>query len=298
MLTSRQNPLVKRFRTLHRSKERKRQKMVLLEGTHLIMEACAARHPLVAVCATPDWQATHGSLWQMILDLSHRTELVADAVMQSMATTVEPDGVVAIASHALYGESQDNGGGSQVNRGESQDEVLPLVGDEDSGSAFLGVAVEELQDPGNLGTIIRTSAAVEANRLWVSQNSVDPTHPKVLRASAGQWFRLPMTVCSDVGQAIEGIQASLNNPVDPSQAESSLQVIATCPDTELSYWDVDYTLPSLILVGNEGAGLSSSLIQKATKRVQIPLSSDVESLNAAIATALVLYEAKRQRRIT
>lgn len=289
MLTSRQNPLVKRFKALHRSKERKRQKMVLLEGTHLMVEACAAQHPFVAVCATPAWQATYGSLWQMILELSQRTELVSDAVLQAMATTVEPDGVVAIASHTLDGEAQD-------------DRMWPLGDSGGERTAFLGVAVEELQDPGNLGTIIRTSAAVEANRLWVSQNSVDPTHPKVLRASAGQWFRLPMSVCSDMGQAIEGMQASLGDqaesfPSESSQAESSLQVIATCPDAELSYWDVDYTLPTLILVGNEGAGLSSSLIQKATRRVQIPLSSDVESLNAAIATALVLYEAKRQRRL-
>ena len=275
MLTSTQNPLVKQFRKLHQAKERKRQRTFLLEGSHLIIEACAAKVDLQAVCFTQPWHNTHPSLVKELLHLSERAELVSDEVLKSIATTVNPDGVVAIAHPNLYEKLHP-------------DFLAPHTFPSSSQPSFLGIAVETLQDPGNLGTIIRTSAAVGLDQLWIGSQSVEPTHPKVLRASAGQWFRVPMCIPHNLVVPISALQHSL--------PDNSLQVIATCPDTELSYWDIDYTLPTLILVGNEGAGLSNNVMAMATHKVQIPLAPNVESLNAAIATALVLYEAKRQRR--
>ncbi|NET51038.1 MAG: RNA methyltransferase, partial [Merismopedia sp. SIO2A8] len=151
----------------------------------------------------------------------------------------------------------------------------------------LGAFRWRLQDPGNLGTIIRTATAVGVNGLWISANSVDPTHPKVLRASAGQWFRLPIYSGVNLVETITEIQQTIGS--------TPLQVLATTPNAERSYWDIDYTKPSLLLVGNEGTGLSAELMHLAKEQVQIPSSPAVESLNVAIATAIVLYEAKRQR---
>ena len=146
----------------------------------------------------------------------------------------------------------------------------------------LVLALETVQDPGNLGTIIRTAAAAGASGLWLSEDSVDLDNPKVLRASAGQWFRLKMAVSEDLKATVQQSQ------------QAGMQVVATLPSATLTYWEVDWRKPSLILLGNEGAGLSADLAAMADQQVKIPLSPGVESLNVAIAAALMLYEAQRQ----
>ena len=257
MLTSLQNPLVKQIRKLHSSKERREQGVFLLEGTHLLEEACAVDYPLVTLCCTPEWLSLHQELWQQACQRAERTEIVSAEIVKAIATTVQPDGVVATAKISV-----------------SQNEV-PLSG--------LAIALETVQDPGNLGTIIRTAAAAGASGLWLSADSVDLDNPKVLRASAGQWFQLPMAVSQDLSATVRECQ------------QAGMQVVATLPTAELTYWEVDWRCPSLILLGNEGAGLSAELTALADVQVRIPLSLGVESLNVAIAAALMLYEAKRQR---
>ncbi|TAE59511.1 MAG: RNA methyltransferase [Nostocales cyanobacterium] len=255
MLTSLQNNLVKQIRKLHSTKERHKQNLFLLEGTHLLEEACTVNYPLETVCCTPKWQFTHPQLWDLIFNRCDRVELVSEEVLTAIATTVQPDGVVATAKRII--ETQ-----------------VPLTG--------LLLAVETLQDPGNLGTIIRTAAAAGASGLWLSDDSVDLDHPKVLRASAGQWFRLNKAVSNDLQDTVQQCQ------------KQGIQVIATLPTANLTYWQVDWRKPSLILLGNEGAGLSDNLAKIADTQVKIPLSPGVESLNVAIAAALMLYEAQRQ----
>ncbi len=256
MLTSLQNSLVKQIRKLHSTKERQKQQLFLLEGTHLLEEACAVNYPLVAVCCTPDWQAAHPSLWQEALSRCDRAEIVSEEVLQAIATTIQPDGVVATAKR------------------DARQTQVPFTG--------IVLALETVQDPGNLGTMIRTAAAAGASGLWVSKDSVDLDNPKVLRASAGQWFRLATAVTEDLKATVEQSQ------------QAGMQVVATMPSATLTYWEVDWQKPSLILLGNEGAGLSADLAAIADKQVKIPLNPGVESLNVAIAAALMLYEAQRQ----
>ncbi|ARV58426.1 rRNA methyltransferase [Nostocales cyanobacterium HT-58-2] len=258
MITSLQNPLVKQIRKLHSSKERHKQQLFLVEGTHLLEEACAVNHPLEVVCSTSEWQNTHPLLWQKVSDICERAEIVSEEVLKAIATTVQPDGVVATAKR-----------GSRL--GEA-----PLTG--------VALALETIQDPGNLGTIIRTAAAAGASGLWISEDSVDLDNPKVLRASAGQWFRLAMTVSPDLKVTVQ------------QSRQAGMQVVATLPSATLTYWEVDWRKPTLILLGNEGAGLSPELTAMADLQVQIPLNPGVESLNVAISAALMLYEVQRQRR--
>ena len=255
MLTSLQNPLVKQIRKLHASKQRREQELFLLEGTHLLAEACAVDYLLTTVCCTRDWQETHQQLWQQACQQAERAEIVSSEVLKAIATTVQPDGVVATAKRR-------------------SPPPVTLTG--------LALALETVQDPGNLGTIIRTAAAAGATGLWLSGDSVDLDHPKVLRASAGQWFRLPMSVSLDLTKTIQECQ------------QAGMQVIATLPTAQVSYWEVDWRQPSLILLGNEGSGLAAESAALADLQVKIPLSAGVESLNVAIAAALLLYEARRQ----
>ena len=258
MLTSLQNPLVKSIRKLHQAKERRSQAQFLLEGTHLIQEALATRYPLAIACYTPAWEATHPDLALCLQQSVERVEQVSDAVLEAMTTTQHPDGVVAIAPQIFRSPN-------------------PAI-------RGIGLAIETLQDPGNLGTIIRTAVAAEVEGLWLSADSVAPDHPKVLRASAGQWFRLPFAVVDDLDSLL----------VDWVQA--GVQIVAASSHATVDYWSVNFTQPTVIVLGNEGAGLSESLQRRATLQVRIPMAGEVESLNVGISAALLLYEAQRQRR--
>jgi len=256
MLTSLQNPLVKQIRKLHQAKHRRSQQRFLLEGTHLLQEALAAAWPLETVCYTPNWEQRYPDLLQQVQTQATRIERVTPEVLQAIATTVQPDGIVATARSR---------------------QPQPFT------CQNLGLVLETLQDPGNLGTIIRTAAAAGAEGLLLSDDSADLENPKVLRSSAGQWFRLPMTVCSDLAEQVKAYR------------ERGFQIVATLPTATRTYWQLDLKGPTLILLGNEGAGLSPHLAALADQQVRIPLAAGVESLNVAIAAALLLYEVQRQR---
>jgi RNA methyltransferase, TrmH family len=258
VLTSLQNTLVKQIRKLHSAKERHKQDLFLLEGTHLLEEAAAVDYPLEAFCCTEDWQAKHFQLWDKVSQKCDRAEIVSEDVLNAIATTVQPDGVVATAKRGMNPQQ------------------VPFSG--------LVLALETIQDPGNLGTMIRSAAAAGASGLIVSDDCVDLDSPKVLRASTGQWFRLPMASSEDLKATITLAK------------NAGMQIAATLANASLTYWDVDWCKPSLILLGNEGAGLSDELAEMADVQVNIPLNPGVESLNVAIASALILYEAQRQKR--
>jgi RNA methyltransferase, TrmH family len=257
MLTSLQNPLVKQIRKLQQAKYRRSLNQFLLEGTHLLQEACAVGWPLEVVCYTPQWQQKQPQMFfDQLSQCCLRLEVVSSEVLEAITTTVTPDGVVAIA----------------------QSQPCPHFA-----LTHLGLALETIQDPGNLGTMIRTATAAGAEGLILSDDSVDPEHPKVLRASAGQWFRLPISVNTDLTTQLQTYQ------------RQGIQIIATLPTADQNYWQVDLRPPTLFLMGNEGAGLSPALQAIADLHVKIPLCQGVESLNVAIAAALLLYECQRQR---
>lgn len=257
-ISSRQNPLVKQIRKLHGAKGRHRQNQCLLEGTHLLEVAAEVNYPLLILCATPQWIDRQPKLWQRLSALSQKSQVVSQLVIEAIATTVNPDGVVATAP-----------------RRDRDPHMMPKTG--------IALAIETIQDPGNLGTMIRTATAANASGLWLSSDSVDLDHPKVLRSSAGQWFRLPMAVTSDLPTQVKHCQ------------NHGWQIVATDSEASLTYWELDYCQPTLILLGNEGNGLSPELSRIASKTVKIPLNGGVESLNVAIAAALILYEAQRQK---
>ena len=261
MLTSLQNPTVKQMRKLQQPKERRKQGVLLLEGTHLIEAAGEASYPLDVLCYTEGWKARYGDIFERVAVLAERTEVVSPEVLKSIASTVSPDGVVAIAPQRTAWQ-----------------EAASCPKDD----ADLGVMLETLQDPGNLGTIIRTAAAAGSDGLWLSTDSVDMGSPKVLRASAGQWFRLPMAKVDVVEQATK-LKAN------------GIQIVASAATADVAYWQLDLTQPTVFVMGNEGAGLSSALMDCASVTAKIPLMPGVESLNVAVSTALLLYEAKRQR---
>lgn len=257
MLSSLQNPLIKQVRKLQRSSERHRENLHLLEGSNLITVATEIAYPLDTVLATEVWVQKNPRIWKKLEELATRREIVTPELMDKLATTVNPDGVVGTA----YRNHK-----SQIAPDHLQ----------------CGLILERIQDPGNLGTIIRTSVAMDVDFLWLSQDSVDLDHPKVMRASAGEWFKVKAQK-----------EANLLDVVQKYQ-QKGVQILATSLTAQKTHWDIDFKQPTIILLGNEAQGLSPQLADLATEQVKIPLANNVESLNVAIATAFILGEYRRQ----
>jgi TrmH family RNA methyltransferase len=140
--------------------------------------------------------------------------------------------------------------------------------------------VDSLRDPGNLGTLLRSAAASDVDVVLLPPETVDAYNPKVVRGAMGAHFRLPIleAAWAEIAERVRG-----------------MNVYLAAADGELTYSVPDWTQPSALIVGGEASGASKDALQLATKRISIPLSREVESLNAAVAAGIILFEAKRQR---
>ncbi len=256
ILSSLQNPKLKQLRALHARKDRQKQGLFLLETTKLLEEARLWKWPLVEVFATPAWQERHGSDWNAPLTL------VSDAIFPQLVTTETPEGVVAIAPIPTP-------------------PTLPALTPN-----TLVVALDALQDPGNLGTIIRTADAAGATAILVGKGTVDPYSPKVVRSTMGSLFHLPVIPVADLYPALDAL------------AHAGASVIATSLGARRSLYELDLAKPVVWLIGNESQGLSEAALAHTTAQIRIPMPGHAESLNAAIAAAVCLFETVRQRPVT
>jgi TrmH family RNA methyltransferase len=258
-ITSRQNPLVKRAQRVRDGTE---PGHMFIEGVRLVDEALAAGVAIEALIYTPELSSTDrgASLLARAARERFRGALVPEVLMHAICDVETPQGVVALAPHPRF-------------------ELEELF----AGDAPLVVALEALQDPGNVGTILRAAEAAGASGVAALQGTAEPYGPKALRASMGSVFRLPVLR-----------RAALIELAAAAQARE-IPVVAAALDGGTRYSDFDWTRPALLLVGNEGAGLSSDARALAIESVSIPLAPPVESLNAAIAAAVILFEAARQR---
>lgn len=253
-LSSTQNPKVKLARSLADKKGRKETGLFLVEGTKLVREALTWGHQPATVMATAEWWAEHGDEAPFTGLTGERFE-VTPAVLEAIATTKTPDPVVALMP-MLDGEP------------------LTLAP-----QALVAIA-HRLQDPGNLGTIIRAADAAGADAVVVTDQTVDPFSPKVVRATMGSLFHLPV-VRQDLAEWVK------ENP--------ELPIFAMTLTGSESIYTHDFRHGAAFLIGNEGAGLTPEDEALATHRVKIPIPGNAESLNAAMAATICLYEAVRQR---
>lgn len=158
--------------------------------------------------------------------------------------------------------------------------VLPLPRLTAPHDPKLILIVDLLRDPGNLGTLLRSAAAADVDVMLLSPETVDAYSPKVVRGAMGAHFRLPV------------IQADWTEIADRVKG---MNVYLAAADGELKYTETDWTQPSALIVGGEASGASKDAARLATQRISIPLSREVESLNAAMAASVILFEAQRQR---
>lgn len=221
------------------------------------------------IYVTPDFLTSPGAGMCGELLRAHGFETVTGADMQKMSDTVTPQGIMALVKQKKKISLAEIAGYS----------ASPLL-----------LVLDRIQDPGNLGTMIRTSEAAGATGVIMNTGTVDPYSPKVVRSTMGSIFRVPFLVLDDLGEAVKRLKEGIHAGTGP------VQVIATDLKADISYRETDFTKPTAILIGNESKGLSPELAATATKRVIIPMSGRVESLNAAMSAAILLFEASGERR--
>ncbi len=257
VIRSRSNPLFKRLAAL---KQRADQELCLLEGPKLIEEALSAGVAIREAVAGPRAEAQRGALLALLRSNGVPVRLFDEALVASLSDAETSQGLVAIAERPRADESRLYTG-------------TPLI--------LVAVAV---QNPGNLGALLRSAEAAGATGAYLTSGCADPYSWKALRGSMGSAFRLPVLGGLSLDEALKHLQAR------------QVAIIAATADAAESYDGFDWRGSVALLLGNEGAGLPPDVVRAATARVRIPISGTVESLNVSAAAAVLLFEAARQRR--
>jgi TrmH family RNA methyltransferase len=260
-IVSRQNPLVKRFRRVRMGSERH---LVLIEGVRLIEEALksGAHFESVAFTSSLETDQRGQALLEALRQVPCRGAHVTEHVMEVISDTETPQGVAAIISRPYY-----------------------ELGDIFAARPEFVVIADQLQDPGNIGTIIRTAEAAGASGLIATRGTVDPFNRKALRASAGSALRLPIATGVKLAEALDECQ------------KRSIKIVAASPHHDKRariYAEANLTAPLSLVLGGEAGGIAEEVTSRATLLVRIPMARGVESLNVAAAAAVLLYEAARQ----
>ncbi|MCR5595334.1 MAG: RNA methyltransferase [Lachnospiraceae bacterium] len=257
MITSVTNAAVKRI-VLLQSKDRQRREegLFITEGVRMFTEIPLGS--LEEVYVTEDFlnRTSHDVRDRLSLT---GYETVSEDVMKKMSDTMTPQGILCCVRSLSY----------------SLDDML------DKGSLF--VILDGLQDPGNLGTIFRTAEAAGAAGVIMSRGTVSIYNPKSIRSTMGTLFRMPFVYVDDMKEAISRIK------------EKGIRVYVSHLSDSYDYSGQDYKEPTAFVIGNEGAGVSDEVTSLADLKLHIPMEGEVESLNAAVAASVLLYEAHRQR---
>jgi RNA methyltransferase, TrmH family len=259
-VSSRQNALVKDLRKALTQGEPAAEGYLAIEGIRIIDEAIRSGLRFHAVFFS---EAGSAHAVRLLPQLASHVEvlLLPDEVFTSAVSTESPQGVAALVKLRPF---------------KFEDLLEP-------GSQPLLLGIAGIQDPGNLGTIIRSAEAFGARAVLLGEKTVSHFNPKTVRGSAGSLFRQPL-VRVKMGDAI------------PLLKQQGMRVLATSSHKGKPLQEADFTGAAMIVVGNEGAGVPPEILSLADELVNIPHSPRVESLNAGIAASILLYEAARQRK--
>ncbi len=260
MITSVHNKIIKEAAALlARKKERDRRGLFVVEGVKLFGEAPAERivQVYLAEGARAQLSAQYGEKLRSL-----PCETVSDEVFARMSDTVTPQGILCLVRQYDY----------------NIEEMLAEK------KQLLFILLEDLQDPGNLGTIFRTAEAAGANGIIMSKGTADIYNPKTIRSTMGSVYRVPFLYAEALGPVMETLRGH------------GVRIFAAHLSGEADYDAHDYRQGAAFLIGNEGRGLREETAAAADARIRLPMEGRVESLNAAVASSILLYEAYRQRR--
>ncbi|HOV80351.1 MAG TPA: RNA methyltransferase [Bacillota bacterium] len=263
-MLSRQNPRVKYLRKLGNRRFREKEGAFLIEGVRTVEEALNSPWTVeMLVYSGKLGEIPRGAaVLEKASERGIMTAEVEERVLNEIAMTGTPQGIVALVRQ----------------RKAFLEDIRP------SGNPVLLVLVDGVQDPGNLGTIVRTAHAAGADGVILLKGTVDLFNPKALRAAVGSVFHVPVV---QGGYTADEIMAYLK--------QRGIKTVAGDVRGTKAVYECDLTVPCALVVGSEAAGVSKEVLRTVSERVLIPMPGRAESLNAAISTVILIYEAVRQR---
>ncbi|SET49770.1 RNA methyltransferase, TrmH family [Natronincola peptidivorans] len=262
IITSQQNKLVKHVKGLHTKKNRRMYNQCIVEGIRIIEECLKHHIPIAFVLYTEELRNVQGGS-DLLEKLKRNNKLyeISKDLYRKLSDTENPQGIMAIVDI----------------KNTSLQELS--IKDED-----FYIILNEIQDPGNMGTIIRTAEAAGVDAVILTKGCVDPYNTKTVRATMGALFHMPII-------QLEGSQEWIYY-----LKKKGVKLIASNLNTDNTYLDIDYQGKIAIIIGNEANGIDQSLLSKVDMSIKIPILGKVESLNASVASAILIYKAIEKKR--
>ncbi len=268
MITSAENRIYKAAVQLKQKKYRDEQSKYLIEGPNLIREALNNGGEVEILICSGDYdqdvvRAAEAAGIQMMGTDSR--------LFQKLSDTETPQGILAVARKKVYSEK----GFLEIKKWEHHRQESPIPSNI--------IVLDRLQDPGNIGTILRTADAAGYMGAILLKGTADIYSPKIVRAAAGSLFRLPVFMTDTPEHTINLLR------------KHHKKIICTAPGNSRDYYDVDLQKDCAVIIGNEGNGVCNEFLIDSDIQVKIPMEGKIESLNAAVAAGILMYESVRQR---
>ncbi|MBU5677001.1 23S rRNA (guanosine(2251)-2'-O)-methyltransferase RlmB [Alkaliphilus sp. MSJ-5] len=265
LISSENNSIIKHIKSLQLKKQRVRHLQFTVEGVRIVEECLKHNGDIEYVIFSEELHQVQGGsdLLNKVSSKGHTIYQLPSQLFSKLATTESPQGIMAV-----------------VNMKNSSLEDLKF---EDVDNLFF-VILDRIQDPGNMGTIIRTAESAKVDAVIITKGSVDPYNSKTLRATMGAIFHLPIIQC-DNDVWIEYLK------------QKNVELIAADLDTDKTYIDIDYNKNIGIVIGNEANGINSNILSSVDERVIIPILGKIESLNASVAAGILIYKAAEEKHL-
>ena len=256
VITSRENEQIKQIRKLKDKKYRDEMGLFVVEGIKTVNEAIAENADIQTIVICDDSNEQEELKSKMLYSVAkYEIIYVSENVFEAISHVMHPQGILAVIKKKEKAE--------EINY---NDDVI--------------VVLDDIQDPGNLGTIIRTVDSCNLSQIIISKDTADPYSPKVVRSTMSGIFRVNIIEAEEITDAIKEMK------------KNGYKVVATTLSTNKTIYDISYK-KTVIVIGNEANGISKEVLALADEKVKIPMKGRTESLNAAVATGIVLYEAMR-----
>lgn len=257
-ITSKDNELIKHIRKLKDKKYRDESNEYVVEGVKLVEEAVKENAKIKQIIVCEDTTRTYEIPTHIMLEIAkYECISVSDKIFNMITQVTNPQGIMAII--------EKNAQNAQIDY--TQDIIVVL---------------DDVQDPGNLGTILRTVDSIGLNQIIVSKGTADAFNSKVVRSTMGAIFRIKIIEVENLAQAIKEMR------------KHHFKLMVTSLQTKNSIYDIDFN-KKIIVIGNEANGVSKEIQDMADEKAKIPMLGRTESLNASVAAGVVMYEYVRQK---
>lgn len=258
VITSKENETVKTIKKLKDKKYRDETGLYIIEGIKMLEEAIEEKARIRKIIICEECLKAEDLEQKVLYEIAkYNCIYVNSKVFNSLTDVVAPQGIMAVI--------------------EKPNKDIKIKYDQD-----IILALDGIQDPGNLGTILRTADSVNLKQIIVTKNTADSYNPKVVRSTMGAILRIKIIETDDLAKTLKEAK------------KNKFKIVATSLDTNNSIYDIDYN-KKVIVIGNEANGVSKEIQELADNKVKIPMLGKTESLNASVATGIMLYEYVRQK---